>query len=71
MISACTGSLDEEDLVKCMVAGKQTLEKCKLSVGLMLASIEHACIDFRKPIVSLLESLPSERKGLYFVKHYK
>lgn len=31
MISACIGSLDEEDLVKYTVAGKQTLERCKPS----------------------------------------
>lgn len=31
MISAYIGLLDEEDSVKYMVAGKQTLEKCKLS----------------------------------------
>lgn len=30
MISAYIGSLDEAALVKYMVAGKQTLEKCKL-----------------------------------------
>lgn len=71
MISAYIGSLDEEDLVKCTVAGKQTLEKCKLSVGFMLASTGSACIDFWKPIISLLKYLTSERKRLYFVKHYK
>lgn len=31
MISACIGSLDEEDSVKYTVAGKQTLERCKRS----------------------------------------
>lgn len=37
MISVYIESLDEEDLVKYMVAGKQTLEKCKLSVLLYFA----------------------------------
>lgn len=55
MISACIESLDEEDLVKCMVAGKQTLEKCKLSMGSVLASKENTCIDLWKPPISLLK----------------
>lgn len=37
MISVFIGSLAEEDLVKSMVAGKQTLEKCKLLMFLCFA----------------------------------
>ena len=55
MISAYIESLDEEDLVKCMVAGKQTLEKCKLSMGFVLCIKRKHLHRFVEAPISLLK----------------
>lgn len=57
MISASTGSLDEEALVKYMVAGKQTLEKCKLS------ALIHFAGNIKRILCSHPKKVPAEVYG--------